>query len=94
MGEGKAPRAMVLTDVRSQVPTILTYAHDGDRAVFEGVVDATNLEIFRDFLSLLPAAGDVVVSIAGLDLRIPQASMLLVDRARSLAPTGRLIVIA
>ena len=83
---------MAVASVGSALKTILTYAHHGGRAVFGGVVDATNLEIFRDFLELLPTEGDVVVSIADLDLRLPEASMLLVERARALAPAGRLIL--
>jgi hypothetical protein len=72
--------------------TTLTYVFERDRAIFRGVVDATNLEIFRDFLGLLPVDRDIVVSIAELDLRVPEASSLLVDRARSLPPGCRLIL--
>jgi hypothetical protein len=84
---------MVVADVGSPLETVLTFSHHGDRAVFAGVVDTTNLEIFRDFLSLLPPEGDAIVSIAEVDLRIPEASMLLVERARALAPSGRLIIV-
>jgi hypothetical protein len=84
---------MVVADVGSPLETILTYSHDGGRAVFAGVVDATNLEIFRDFLSLLGTERDIVISIAELDLRTPEASMLLVERARALAPGRRLVLV-
>jgi hypothetical protein len=67
--------------------------HDGAVATFEGVVDATNLEIFRDFLAMLPPRGDVVLSIADLDLQVPEAALLLVDRARALAGAGRLVLV-
>lgn len=73
-------------------PTTLTYVQERGQAVFRGVVDPTNLEIFRDFLELLPVDQDVVISIAGLDIREPRASSLLVDRVRSLAPGRRLIL--
>ena len=72
--------------------TTLTYVHERGRAIFRGVVDATNLEIFRDFLALLPTDGDVVISIAELDLRMPDASSLLVDLARSLLPGCRVVL--
>ena len=84
---------MVATDLPAPPVTTLTYAHHGDHAVFEGIVDATNLEIFHDFLSLLPTAGDVEVSIAGLELRVPEASIMLVDLVRALPPGSRLILV-
>jgi hypothetical protein len=83
---------MVALDIRHPVTT-LTYAHDGTVATFEGVVDATNLEIFRDFLAMLPSRGDVMVSIADLDLRVPDAALLLVDLARALGGAGRLVLV-
>lgn len=82
---------MVATGVPARSVTTLTYTHHGERAVFHGIVDTTNLEIFRDFLSLLPTQGDVEVSIAGLELRMPEASTLLVDHLRALPPGSRLI---
>jgi hypothetical protein len=83
---------MVALDIRQPVTT-LTYAHDGTVATFEGVVDATNLEIFRDFLAMLPSRGDVVVSIADLDLRVPDAALLLVDLARAIGGASRLVLV-
>lgn len=53
-----------------------------------------NLEIFRDFLAILPAGEDIVISIADLDIRVPEASSLLVERARSMGPARRLILMA
>lgn len=85
---------MVATDIGPSTDTTLTYVHDGARAVFHGVVDVTNLEIFRDFLSLLPSSGDVIVSIADLDLRVAEASQLLLDRARAIGDAGRLVLVA
>lgn len=90
---GYQPSAMVALDIR-QPDTTLTYAHDGTVASFEGVVDATNLEIFRDFLAMLPSRGDVVLSIADLELRIPEAALLLVERARTLVGGARLVLVA
>lgn len=83
---------MAVTDVEQPPLTTLTYAHDGRIARFEGVVDATNLEIFRDFLAMLPSAGDVVIAVDALDLRVPQAAAMIVDRARTLGRVGRLVI--
>ena len=73
--------------------TTLTYVHENGHEVFSGIVDTTNLEIFRDFLTLLPVDRDLVVSIAALEIRVPEAAMLLVERCRSLR-WGRLILSA
>jgi len=83
---------MVAMDTGAPRLTTLTYVHERGRAVFRGVVDATNLEIFRDFLLLLPTEGDVVISIADLEIRHADAASLLVDRARTIGGGGRLVL--
>jgi hypothetical protein len=42
---------------------------------------------------MLPSRGDVVVSIADLDLRVPDAALLLVDLARALGGASRLVLV-
>jgi hypothetical protein len=85
-------RVMVTADLHPSRQTTLTYVHEADRAVFTGVVDATNIEIFRDFLAMLPSRGDVVIDIADLELRVPEAASLLVETARVLGEGCKLVV--
>jgi hypothetical protein len=75
---------MISADVQPTRETTLTYVHDADRSVFRGVVDATNIEIFRDFLAMIPPDRDVVLDIGDLEIRVAEAASLLVDRARTL----------
>jgi hypothetical protein len=85
-------RVMVAAGTRRSRETTLTYVRAADRATFSGAVDATNIEIFRDLLALLPTDDDVVVSIADLELRVPEASSLLIETARALKAGQRLIL--
>ena len=85
-------RVMVTADLHPTRETTLTYVHEDDRALFTGVVDATNIEIFRDLLAMLPSRGDVVIGIAELELRIPEAASLLVETARILGEGRKLIL--
>jgi hypothetical protein len=83
---------MIRADLDPTRETTLTYVHEDDRAVFAGAVDATNIEIFRDFLAMLPTRGDVVIDIAELELRVPEAASLLVETARILGEGRKLIL--
>jgi hypothetical protein len=83
---------MVTVRLHPTRETTLTYVHETDRAIFTGVVDATNIEIFRDFLAMLPSRGDVVIDIAQLELRVPEAASLLVETARVLGRGGKLVL--
>jgi hypothetical protein len=85
-------RGMVTADLQPTRETTLTYLHEVDRAVFTGVVDATNIEIFRDFLAMLPPRGDAVIDISELELRVPEAASLLVETARVLGDGRRLVL--
>jgi hypothetical protein len=83
---------MVTAQLHPTRETTLTYVHEADRAVFTGVVDATNIEIFRDFLAMLPSRGDAVIDIARLELRVPEAASLLVETARVLGEGRKLVI--
>jgi len=89
---GITTASMVTADLHPTRETTLTYLHEADRAVFTGVVDATNLEIFRDFLAMLPARGDAVIDIAELELRVPEAATLLVETVRILGEGRKLVL--
>jgi hypothetical protein len=55
-------------------------------------VDATNIEIFRDLLGMLPSSGDAVIDVAELELRVPEAATLLVETARILGEGRKLVL--
>jgi hypothetical protein len=85
-------RGMVTADLQPTRETTLTYLHEADGTVFTGVVDASNIEIFRDLLAMLPTGGDAVIDISGLEFRVPEAASLLVETARILGEGRRLVL--